>query len=48
MSRVWSTVPLAGLPLTSAAQRLFLSLDDPEVSMPNAAITLIAAAEDCP
>jgi len=51
MSRVWSTVPLAGLPLTSAGHRLFLPLNDPEESMPNAALTLIAAAaavaEDC-
>jgi len=44
MSRVQSTVPLAGLPLTSAGHRLFLPLNDPEESMPNAVITLIAAA----
>jgi len=36
MSRVWSTVPLAGLPLTSAGHWLFLPLNDPEVSMFNA------------
>jgi len=51
MSRVWSTVPLAGLPLTSGGHWLFLPLNDPEESMPNAVITLIAAAvaaaEDC-
>jgi len=35
MSRVQGTVPLAGLPLTSAAQRLFLLLNDPEMSLPN-------------
>jgi len=36
-------VPLAGLPLTSVGHRLFLPLNDPEDSMPNAVITLIAA-----
>jgi len=37
MSRVRSTVPLAGLPLTSAGHRLLLPLNDPEVTMLNAA-----------